>query len=141
MRDWMTAFSSVHESGLHLVEPGAAEAEIQAATSANGLDFLRVDVSSVSDKSGFLTAIASVLRFPSYFGMNWDALLDCLTDLSWFPAAGYVIHIDAFQTFADADRADAETALTILKEAAEFWKENEVPFHVILSAQRHHSEE
>ena len=134
MQDWVTVFSAVHESGLHWLEPGAAEAEIQAAAFANGLDYLRIDLSNVSNKSGFLAAVASVLRFPSYFGMNWDALHDCLTDLSWFPAAGYVIHLAAFRTFADADSADAESALAILKQAAEFWKENEVPFHVVLGA-------
>ncbi|QDU81619.1 Barstar (barnase inhibitor) [Polystyrenella longa] len=31
----------------------------------------------------FLDHLAEVLEFPSYFGRNWDALSDCLTDLSW----------------------------------------------------------
>lgn len=34
---------------------------------------------------------ASTLSFPEYFGWNWDAFHDCITDLSWFDAA--IIHV------------------------------------------------
>ena len=34
-------------------------------------------------KTDFLACLAKKLRFPSYFGGNWDALQDCLSDLSW----------------------------------------------------------
>lgn len=40
----------------------------------------------VLDKSALLRALAEALRFPAYFGANWDALLDCLGDLSWLPS-------------------------------------------------------
>ena len=34
-------------------------------------------------KQKLLGALASRLRFPRYFGNNWDALEECLRDLSW----------------------------------------------------------
>ncbi|MCE9607179.1 MAG: barstar family protein [Planctomycetia bacterium] len=34
-------------------------------------------------KQKVLGALAKGLRFPSYFGWNWDALDECLRDLSW----------------------------------------------------------
>ena len=37
--------------------------------------------------------MAAAFQFPYYFGENWDALDECLADLSWLPAAGYVILI------------------------------------------------
>ncbi len=27
--------------------------------------------------------IAEELKFPDYYGKNWDAFLDCMSDLSW----------------------------------------------------------
>jgi hypothetical protein len=47
--------------------------------------------SAFTDKAGLLTAVASELGFPAYFGENWDALLDCLRDMSWASADTYVI--------------------------------------------------
>lgn len=34
-------------------------------------------------KTDFLARMAKKLRFPHHFGGNWDALQDCLGDLSW----------------------------------------------------------
>ena len=37
--------------------------------------------------------MAAAFQFPDYFGENWAALDECLADLSWLPAAGYVVLI------------------------------------------------
>jgi hypothetical protein len=36
-------------------------------------------------KQKLLGILAERLRFPGYFGWNWDALEECLRDLSWLP--------------------------------------------------------
>jgi hypothetical protein len=59
---------------------------------------IRLDEARIT---GFLTALKNhfyhsyVLRWnsPDYFGNNWDALEECLHDLTWAPASGYVLII------------------------------------------------
>ncbi|MDP3156512.1 MAG: barstar family protein [Archangium sp.] len=46
----------------------------------------------VSDKGQLMSLLKDALDFPNYFGRNWDALSDCLCDLSWL-AAGPVMLI------------------------------------------------
>lgn len=36
---------------------------------------------------------ARALRLSDYFGRNWDALEECLADLEWLPAKGYILLI------------------------------------------------
>lgn len=39
-----------------------------------------IPIGEVLDKKILLASIAKACDFPSYFGNNWDALWDCLTD-------------------------------------------------------------
>src|SRR5437868_567642 len=36
---------------------------------------------------------AAALQFPYYFGENWAAFDECLADLAWLPATGYLITV------------------------------------------------
>jgi hypothetical protein len=53
-----------------------------AFMAAAELDYWRIsiDCKGASTKAGLLTRIADTLQFPDYFGVNLDALHDCLTD-------------------------------------------------------------
>lgn len=133
MDDLTTLFGSYLNSGVHCVGSEVDEAGIEEAATAGGLDFARIDLHGVSDKTGFLTAVACALEFPPYFGMNWDALHDCLTDLSWRPAAGYVMLFAGLRPTAESLDGGAEIATRILDSAAEYWKQREVPFYVLLA--------
>jgi hypothetical protein len=40
----------------------------------------------ISSKQKLFAVLADKLHFPRYFGWNWDALEECLGDLSWLPS-------------------------------------------------------
>ena len=46
---------------------------------------------STQGKQQLLKRIAQGLSLPDYFGENWDALIDCLSDLSWSQASEAII--------------------------------------------------
>ncbi|XIG14492.1 barstar family protein [Dehalogenimonas etheniformans] len=86
----------------------------------------------ISTKLGFLRRVAKVFHFPVYFGHNWDALKDSLTDLSWKPAKGYVILITHFQSLKNKMPEDFEVIKEIFRSSASYWKDQGKPFFVIL---------
>ena len=45
----------------------------------------------VRSKQKLLAILADKLHFPGYFGWNWDALEECLGDLSWLPQGQPVV--------------------------------------------------
>lgn len=83
--------------------------------------------------AGLFDEFARALSFPDYFGHNWDALEECLMDLEWLPAKGYVLVIvDAEHVLPD-DEEEYETLLEILCDAGEHWagRGRVVPFHAL----------
>jgi RNAse (barnase) inhibitor barstar len=71
----------------------------------------------IRTKEDLLRVLAERLRFPDYFGANWDALWDCLNDFSWLPAGPVVLRHADVPLMDDA--ADMKTYLTILRDAAQ----------------------
>ena len=91
-------------------------------------------------KAGLMGEFARVLEFPAYFGKNWDAFEECVTDLQWLPAPGYLfIVIEADQLLPDHDE-EYETFLKILEESGKVWATEqdvrpEIPFHVLFTVE------
>lgn len=89
-------------------------------------------------KAGLLGEFARGLDFPSYFGKNWDAFEDCLTDLHWLPAPGYLfIMTEAEQVLPDHDE-EYGTFIKILEESGKMWGAEQdvrpaIPFHLLLT--------
>lgn len=78
---------------------------------------IRVEIpANIASKPALLASIAAKLNFPSYFGGNWDALDECLGDLSWLPS-GQVILGHADMPLVD-DVANAKIYVGILADAA-----------------------
>ncbi|WKK22611.1 barstar family protein [Streptomyces olivoreticuli] len=105
----------------------AAEADWRVAT---------LPLGGVADKAGFLDRCAAALDFPQWFGHNWDALADCLMDLSWWrdesKARGYLLLAEDWDAFRKAAPKDARTAETILADAVDYWADGESPLAALL---------
>lgn len=114
----------------HLPQGGLAD--LQSAAEQQGLALFYIDLAGIDSKDGFLAAVAQALGFPDWFGRNWDALEDCLTDLSWQPAGGYVLILAHADNFRIADEDSFALALRILQSAAEFWREDGIAFWILV---------
>jgi hypothetical protein len=91
--------------------------------------------------AGLLTECARALDFPDYFGHNWDALEECLIDLEWLPAKGYILLITDAGCVLPDDEEEYETFLEILRDAGEAWGSGQAgmgarratPFHALFA--------
>lgn len=92
---------------------------------------IRVDGRRLTGKSAMLDALAGALAFPDYFGANWDALADCLSDLSWHQG-GVALLIDDAATPELRAPEEWGVLLDILADAARHWKDQGRPFAVFL---------
>jgi RNAse (barnase) inhibitor barstar len=110
------------DSGVYLLEGTTAVSQAKELVERHGLAFLVLDGKTIHGKDEFLKQAAATLQFPDYFGGNWDALADCLTDMSWHQASGFVILYNDFNPFAEKARDEFRVALDIFRESTEFWR-------------------
>ncbi|HLT44850.1 MAG TPA: barstar family protein [Luteimonas sp.] len=98
------------------------------------LDFavVAIDFASCTGKDDALARFARALRFPEWFGGNWDALQDCLSDLSWLRAEGYLLILDNVAQWREADDESFGIALEILEQASNAWRLRPVPFWAVV---------
>jgi hypothetical protein len=102
-------------------------AGLRALAEALGHTVFEAELAGCHDKAGLLERLARAMSFPEWFGGNWDAWFDCLTDLGWHaPAPGYVLVLrHALGVHRSAPEA-LDTALAIVEDAARVWADRGV---------------
>lgn len=90
-----------------------------------------LDAAEIDDDGRLLAAVAEALEFPDYFGSNWDALNDCLGDMSWAPAEGYAVIVTGADALWRRSPSIAAGLVASWLFAAEGWGRRDVPFHLV----------
>lgn len=96
--------------------------------------------------TGLFAEFATQMEFPEYFGNSFNALRDCLSDLAWLSADGYVVVVrDAMAILAGEKQTDFAALLDLLQSVCgewakpiaeqQPWDREAVPFHVVLHTQ------
>ena len=116
----------------------AAIERIAAAARARGLLVFTIDLAGAEDKLTLLERTAKTLEFPAWFGGNWDAWFDCLTDLGWIAlrVPGYIVVLRHAADLQQAAPEAFDTALAIAEDAAAVWAKRGVRFQVIVDLGR-----
>jgi RNAse (barnase) inhibitor barstar len=109
--------------------------DLQAEASRMGQHFLYAHCAGASTKQQVLTAIAQSFQFPKYFGKNFDALSDCLTDLPHKagPQPGFVVVLEQLPETSKFDKEAREKLLDVFRDAADFWADKRIAFRVFYS--------
>ncbi|MCD9877346.1 barstar family protein [Streptomyces guryensis] len=82
-----------------------------------------LDLDGVTDKAGLMDRCARALRLPDWFGRNWDALVDSLSDHTVWPEGaverGLTVVVRNWQGYAQASPQEWETAREVFAEATD----------------------
>ncbi len=122
-----------HAGVFHM--PMDGEAALIDAAEHNGYGVFRVDLAQATTKAAMLDAIARAMNFPEWFGHNWDALMDCLADMGWQPAEGYVVILEHCDGIHGHVEADFVQTLQVFESAAGEWREQGIPFWCFVDMQ------
>ncbi|MFD1660785.1 barstar family protein [Streptomyces caeni] len=80
-----------------------------------------LDLWGTADKAAFMERIVRALDLPDWFGRNWDALADSLTDRAVWPAGaaerGLLLVVRGWQPYAAAQPREWAIAQEVFREA------------------------
>jgi hypothetical protein len=91
-----------------------------------------LDGEAIQTRAEMFTALAGAFQFPNYFGRNWDAVYDCLTDLSWTSADGFVLVLDGCERFAAHDPEQWRIGKKVFRDVCAFWRPLGRPFLALI---------
>jgi RNAse (barnase) inhibitor barstar len=89
-------------------------------------------------ETSFFDECSAAWQFPYYFGENWDAFEECLTDLEWLPADAYVFLVNRSVHLLEKESDERFLGmLRVLQRTAREWGQpsngrSVKPFHVLL---------
>ena len=112
--------------------PQSHHQELEIGAGAAGCCVFHVDLAKARNKTDLLEKIGRAMAFPEWFGYNWDALYDCLLDMGWRPALGFVVILKNANTVQARAEADFSNLLKIFADAADERRSSDVPLWCLI---------
>lgn len=93
---------------------------------------LSTDIGGARTSTDALRKMGRDLHFPQWYGANFDALFDCLSDPEWQPAPGHILFIEAASSLYQAEPDSFTTLIEVLRATAQARSEAGRPFWIFL---------
>lgn len=123
--------SRTEHAGLYFLSPQRRKT-IEAIAQTHHFPVLNADIGAHTKIESTLRQLGKALHFPVWFGANFDALFDCLSDPDWYPAKGHVIILSGIDSLRTSDPDDFTTLIEVLQAAAEARCEAGSPLWILL---------
>ena len=126
---------------VHLLSLKSGQTVASVLKPPKGLLVHELDGADCESKGQLLAAAARAFAFPEYFDPNWDALEECLCDLEWQPAEGYLLVIQRAHLVLKDRPTEWNTFVGILQAVGKHWGAKQPdrparPFHTVLVVNR-----
>ena len=117
---------------LHFAAGADLTDDLRRDLAAQNVTLFEFDAGIIAAKNELMGALAGALKFPDYFGHNWDAVAECLRDLpDRVPGDGYVLFLHGglslWQNAPELAGALVETWLSAAEEAGH----DEIGLHLV----------
>ena len=122
----LALLNNADTSGVYYLR-ASRRAEIESACNHLQFEFLPADIGDFSSTGKALQQLGSDLKFPSWYGANFDALFDCLADPEWQPAKGHVLLINGMARLRLTNPGDFVTLIEVFQSAARSRREMPAP--------------
>jgi hypothetical protein len=122
LEDWRRA-------GIYRLPPCGRTVLLETAETA-GLACFQVSFADADRIGRALGKLGQALGFPDWYGQNLDALKDCLTDLSWCQAPGYVLIISRSEILYADDPVGFQALNEVFAAAVAEWRSQACPMWV-----------
>lgn len=128
-----TTFKTSDTSGVYHLPP-ARQSTVEALAEKDRLRLLKAEIPPRAGKAKALAQLGTDLQFPIWYGANFDALYDCLTDTDWQPAKGHVLVIKGMAELRTTAPDDFTTLIEVFKAAADARKAAGQRFWILLDS-------
>jgi len=112
---------------VHFALPGEFETDFDSL----GLKIFEGSIADMKTDDDLFNIVSLAMQFPEYFGYNWDALDECLGDMGWLPAEGYLLVLRGSSKGWRQNPYVLGRFVTTWLEAVEYWTEEQTPFHLV----------
>lgn len=95
---------------------------------------LSADLGGCNDRHETLRELGKAFHFPTWYGENFDALHDCLSDPDWQPGRGIVLQIAGLDTLRSIDPEAFSILIDVLRSATAARSAGQPPLWILLSS-------
>lgn len=127
-----TLFSDSANAGLYYL-PAEWRNDLPNRVAKAGQTLLQADLSTCEDSYATLRELGQALSFPTWYGINFDALHDCLTDPDWQAGKGLVLQISGLDAMQISNPHFFSTLIEVLRSAAMTRSAEKHPLWILLT--------
>lgn len=117
--------------GLHHL-PATRRSAVELAAKKLHYSHRQLAIHQGMDIEAVLALIGEVLHFPDWYGANFDALYDCLTDPECLPGKDNILTIDGCEHMLTSDPVGYATLLEVFAAAIDDLRKTGVSLWVLL---------